>query len=199
MSIQIGVEIPEKISIGEEKISIGETVKWSESHSDFEASDGWTLTYYFANAITNSKFSKAAEAYLTTNFLMTLNPAAFGASVAGKYRYEAYVTNGTDKVRLSYGEVELLADLTAAGTTELAYKTNARRIFEALEATIEGRASNDQSEMKIRDRSIKRYTAGELQDWYTFFKNIVAQEEAAERIEQGKSSGNIIKARFNSD
>lgn len=192
MSVPIETKIPEKISLGE-------TVKWKESHADFKAGDGWGLKYYFANATANSKFEVAAVAHETNSFLTTLNPTVFGSAAAGKYRYEAHVTKGSETVRVSYGEVELLADLTDSGTTDLDYKTTARQIFEAIEATILGRASNDQLEMKIRDRSIKRYSADELKGWYSFFKNIVAQEEVAENIEQGKGSGNIIKTRFNKD
>lgn len=189
MAIPVGVRIPKKVSLGE-------TSKWKESHANFKAGDGWTLKYYLANATADSKFDVGAETSGTNDFLITLNPTAFGDAVAGNYRYEAYVTKSTEKVRVSYGEIQLLADLTDSETTDLDYKTTARQIFEAIEATILGQASNPQLEMKIRDRSIKRYSPEELLQWYTFFGNIVAQEKVAENIEQGEASGNIIKVRF---
>ena len=75
-------------------------------------------------------------------------------------------------------------------------RTHARKVLDALEALIEGKASKDQQSYSIAGRSISRLSPGELLEWRDRYRVEVAAEARAEKIKNGGMHAGIIKVRF---
>lgn len=114
----------------------------------------------------------------------------------GTYAWAAYITRSSDSERMRVGEGtwQLRRDLAAEDGADP--RSHARRVLDAIEATIEGRASKDQSAYSIEGRSLSRMPVGELLQLRSHYVNLVNSELAAQRTRLGKSAGSTIQARF---
>lgn len=172
----------------------GTSVSWRWSSSDFDPGAGWALDYAIEGP-TNLDVLATAEG---DGFRVDLAPDATSPLVAGFYRWQAFASNAgppEERVLVAAGALEVVADYAAsAGTVQL--KTHARRMLEALEAVLEGRATDGQLRMSINGRSIDRIPLPELMAARDRYRREVAAETAAE--EQGARAGRRrrIKARF---
>ena len=75
-------------------------------------------------------------------------------------------------------------------------RSHNRIVFDALEATLENRASIDQMSMSIAGRSLSRMSPQELRDWYSHYKHLVINEDKVSRRSKGESTGNQVKVKF---
>jgi hypothetical protein len=106
---------------------------------------------------------------------------------AGLYRWTAVVDDGTERVTLASGLVNVLPDpaKTGAGFDP---RSHARKTLEAIEAVIEGRATKDQEEYTIGNRSLKRTPTKELLEFRDKYRADVAREDIA----AGRQSGKLV-------
>ena len=170
----------------------GDTVAWTESLSDYTTTDGWTLKFRFSGPQqidVDSTADGAAHA-------ITIDAATSGGYIAGVYQFQRYVEN-TDgrRITLQTGSVEILENLTAR-TGVYEGRSFARRMLDAIEAVMEGRATQRQKSMSIKDRAIELLSPAELVVERYRWQRIVAQEEQDARIAQGQPAGNRIVTRF---
>lgn len=137
-------------------VRAGDSWKWTRADlADFPAST-WTLTYRFRNA--SGYFDVVANADGEA-YAVSVAPATTGAIVAGRYDWAAFVDDGTDRHQVDQGATEVLPDIAAAAAHD--GRIWARRMLEAVEATLEDRATNDQLDMvntAISDMSLTRDT-----------------------------------------
>lgn len=166
------------------ELNIGDTWAWSESLSDYPAST-WTLTFYFVNA--SAAFSVVAAAS-GDDYAISVTPATTAGRTAGRYRWTARVTDGTDVYSLDQGWSDVQADPTAAQDA----RSNARIALDAVEATLQGRATRDDLNVSINGRSISRHSLAELRAWRDELKAQVAADEEAEAAGLGRD----IRVRF---
>jgi hypothetical protein len=169
----------------------GDTWQWrrEDLSSDYPAPT-WTLSYYFKNPTANFNFNAAADG---VNFAVTVAKATTAAYAAGRYKWFAFVDNGTQRFEVDRGELEVLPNLAVAGNLD--DRTHARKVLEAIEAVIEGRASKDQEEYTIGNRSLKRTPLEELAKMRIRYKQEAAAEEAADRLANGYGSPRKIQIR----
>lgn len=157
----------------------GDTWAWTRAFSDYPAPT-WTLTYTLINASAKITIAAAADG---TNHLVTVLAATTAGYTAGLYSAAGRVTSGSESYTIWQGQIEILPNLAAA--TTLDDRTHARKVLEAIEAVIEGRASSDQQAVTIGDRSIVKIPIAELLRLRDSYKLEVASEEAAARLAQG--------------
>lgn len=173
----------------------GDTWIWTRPDlvSAYPASQGWSLSYVLVNAGAVIAVSATAE-----GDVFTVNaPAETTADkVAGVYNWEAYVAVGTDRFRVGRGTVKILPNLQAAGLTGHDGRSHARRVLDAIEAVIEGRASKDQASYQIGDRRLDRTPITDLLKLRNTYKAEVGRERQAERLRQGKGTGRMVLTRF---
>lgn len=170
---------------------IGTTVIWTRSdlYSDYPTAD-WTLTYHFVGATT--AFTKAA-AESGNDYVMTLLPADTAAMDAGFYRWQAWIAHDSDgrKYMIDQGRAELQAALDGAVPAD--QRSHARKMVDALEAMMEGKASLDQIKYALPDgRSLDRVPASEFLKLLTHYRAEVATEEAAEDMADGLGTDRTI-------
>lgn len=147
--------------------------------SDYPAS-AWTLTYRFKNAAGGFEVVAVADG---DYFEATVAAATTAAIAAGVYAWQARVSSGTSYYTVDSGEFKVLPNLFAgsAGTAS-DQRTHARKVLEAIEAVLEGRATTDQEEYTIGNRSLKRIAITDLLVFRDRYRMAVAREDQANGV-----------------
>jgi hypothetical protein len=127
----------------------GDTWAWTRTLADYPAS-AWTLTYYFRNA--TAKFDVVATAS-GDSYAVTVAKASSGKT-PGWYDWTAFVESATERHQVNAGRVQILPNVAADVVND--GRTFARRMLDAIEAILEGRATSsdiDRVSVGMEDRS----------------------------------------------
>ena len=169
----------------------GDTVQWTKSLSDFPATT-YTLTYSF---VKDGKQFAVTGAASGTDYLMTILAATSAALTAGTYRWQAYATLSTARYPVGSGTTVVTPNFAVA-TTGYDDRTHVKKVLDALEAVILGKASNDQLATSINGHSLSKYSPAELITWRNQYRAFYAQEQKEERIAQGLGHSGKVRIRF---
>lgn len=173
----------------------GDTVSWTKSLNDFSAADGWVLTYEFRGA--NRKTVTCAAN--GSGFLATITAEDSAAYIPGDYYVFGYASKGTERYSVFQGKISVKQN-PAAGNSPFDGRTHAKRCLDAIEATLEGNASRDESSYSIQfggtNRQLSLCSKDELMKMRNYYLSEVRREEQAERLAQGGDRGNRILVRF---
>jgi hypothetical protein len=167
--------IPEKEP---QVIVSGSTVSWTKDLSDYRPDDGWTLTY--ALTISGAKIAITASDNGDGRHAVTVAASVTALWGAGRYSWQSYVTKDTERYSIGSGLVEIKPNL-AAQTGGYDARTHARKMLDAIEAALEGRASADQLHVlrvTLGERDIQ-YNPEVLLPLRDRYRAEVAGEEAA--------------------
>ena len=173
------------------KLRAGDSLSWEESHSNYPANDSWVITYKLIGA--NGVESITSTSSGATHVL-TASSSTTAAWTAGFYEWSAYVEKGTERITLQTGTLTILADPSSASATDS--RSHARKVLEAIQAVLEGRASKDQESYTINGRSLSRTPIADLMKMERTYAARVAQEDRAEKAQQGLGTSSKIKVRF---
>lgn len=171
-------------------VRAGDTWTWSRSLSDYPAPT-WTLAYALLNAGAKISITAAADG---TDHLVTVAASSTAGYVPGTYSAVARATSGAESWTVWTGIIEVLPNLAAL--TSYDGRTHARKVLEAIEAVLEGRASTDQQSVTIGDRAIVKVPVADLLKFRDAYKLEVASEEAADRLSQGIGGRGRIMVRI---
>lgn len=183
-------EIP---TIEPSQFTVGDTVKWKKTLDCFKASDSWVLTYSLRNATNTINLTATASG---DDHLISLTAVTTAAYTAGEYWYQAYVTKGAERYQVETGSIVIKENLAASATFD--GRSHVKKVLDALEATILGKASKDQLSYSIQGRSLSRMSASEVIEWRDKYKAEYQQELREERIAKGLGNNSIVKVRFTS-
>ena len=75
-------------------------------------------------------------------------------------------------------------------------RSHVKKVLDALEATLENKASQDQLSYSIAGRSLSRLSPTELIQWRDRYREEYNREVQAERIAQGLGNSNKIRVRM---
>lgn len=175
-----------------EEIRAGDSVSWRKSFSSFPASDGWSLLYALVMEGQQIKITSAADG---DDHLIDLSSDDTKDYAPGSYKYEAYLKKGAERYTVAEGFVTIAPNLEAAMTGYDA-RPFCYRLRDALEAALEGRASETQTAISIKDRTISEMSHEELDRALMSAKRKVMNYERNQRIKQGQPSGATVKVRF---
>jgi hypothetical protein len=123
-----------------EKLIAGDSWAWERELPDYPA-PAWTLTYHFSNAAANFDITATASG---TAHAAARTPAESGELTSGRYRWHARVTNGTDSFTVEDGWLEVLPD-PSSGAAD--WRSHARKMLDAIEATLEDSATKTQLDL----------------------------------------------------
>lgn len=160
----------------------GDTWRWTRTFADYPATT-WTVTYYFENQ--EKQFSAAATAS-GTDHAISIAATSTTNYPPGRYRWFARAVSGliSETIAGESGWLEVEPDPAVAGTRD--HRSFARRALDAIEATIEGRATSGQLSFAIRDRTVQSFTIEELLKLRDTMKNEVRAEEGGSAAAQGR-------------
>lgn len=174
-----------------QNFTAGDTVKWTKSLPDYPASQGWALSYTFINS--TGKFTATGSANGTA-FDVTISATTTAAVSAGDYYFEGYASKAGERFRVDCGTVTVAPNITSAATFD--GRSHARKVLDAIEAVIEGRASTDQQEYTIGNRSLKRTPIADLIVLADKYRAMVNAEDNAAALAAGRGAKNRILVRL---
>jgi hypothetical protein len=110
-----------------------------------------------------------------------------GATLSGVWKAERHL--------IWTGFITVVQNLSSTATsTDL--RSHARRTLDLIEATIEGRASNDVLDSQIDNTTFRRLTPDQLTNLHSYYSAKVRSEVAKARAKAGLSTGRNIYCRF---
>lgn len=149
-------------------------------------SGDWTATAYLRGPMSIDIPASAEDG--AHDFSVEAGVTALWAP--GRYAASIRVTDGTDVFQVDAFDVEILADVAAVAAGHDP-SSHARRVLEAIEAVIEGRASRDQESYTINGRSLTRTSISDLMLLRDRYRREVASEKGRRR-----TMGRQVKVRF---
>ncbi|GGX01468.1 hypothetical protein [Undibacterium macrobrachii] len=174
-------------------VNAGDTVSWTKSLADYPASAGWQLTYTLINATHKITVDATASG---ADHLVQVTAATSAEWNAGTYAWQSRVSKAAEVYTVDSGNITV--NPSFASQTTFDNRSHAVKTLEAIESTIEGRASSAVAEYEIAGRKLKYINPVELLKLRDFYRGIVRQEQAAERISKGLSDPRKIFVRFGS-
>jgi len=171
-----------------DRLVIGESVSWKWSDSDFPAS-AWTLIYTLINATSKVTITATADG---DDHLVELATGDTDAYAAGEYDWQAHVDDGADeRYQVAAGVIEIVTDFAAESTHDA--RSHAKIMLDALESTLEGRATKTQLRQEVGGVRVDHMSHKDLIDARAYY----AAKYRLELVIDGKlKSRRQIKARF---
>ncbi|HEY8562802.1 MAG TPA: hypothetical protein VIL74_20660 [Pyrinomonadaceae bacterium] len=173
------------------EFTIGESLSWEKSFSDYPASDGWTVTYYFRGAGTGFDVVGTASG---DDFEFTVAGTVTAGCAAGKYYYQAFATKGSESFLVDKGEANVLTGFGSVATgTTVDNRSEVKKTLDAIDARLQGDVTRGVLEYTIADRQLQRYSLKELAELRKVYASLYAQELQAENAKKG---GSLIKNHY---
>jgi hypothetical protein len=159
-----------------EVITAGDTVKWTRQYGDYPASAGWQLSYYLRVPNQAPKvIAFATEITASGDSFAVVIPASTSANFTqGNYKWAAFVTKGEERFEVGTGVMLIKPNLATNTPTD--DRSHVQKVYEALCAVIENRATADDQSYTIGGRSLTRMTVRELLDFKKEYGTLLAQE-----------------------
>lgn len=159
--------------------------------------NAYSLSYEFhcdSGGGGNHAFTINATEANSTYFIEVSSATTAGYN-AHDYVWDAYITKTADssRIRVDYGRVHLSHNLA---NTNADQRSHAKKVLDAIESVIEGRATIDQSSMSIAGRSLSRLTIDELFTFRDRYRAEYLKEIKAARARNKSYTGNTVKIRF---
>ena len=185
-------------TITPDTLYVGDNWLWKRDLTDYPVAS------YSLSSSFRLLTSTATEIALGSSQITESNTSLYTISVAsstttsytkGNYTYQEYITKtaSSERLVLNKGVVTVKSNLDADTGDP---RSHDRIVFDALEATLENRASIDQMSMSIAGRSLSRMSPDELNSWYSKYKHKVLNEDRVSRRDKGEATGNQIKVKF---
>lgn len=178
-------------------LTVGDIWNWKREDivSDYPPAS-YTLTYSFrllSSAATEIALSGSVITESATAYTISVPDSTTVGYTKGDYTWQEYISNATDRIVLNTGFVTLEPNLDADTSDPRSFWA---KVLDAIEATIENRASIDQSSMSIAGRSLSRMTIDELLTLRDRARFETGKEINKARIAKGLGNSSTIKARF---
>lgn len=172
----------------------GNTWQWSRDFPDYPAGGSYTLAYYFKSP--DSAFSiSGVEITANGSAFVATKAATDTASIRpGSYFWQAYATSGAARYLAGEGWMSVTPDLATAGGYDA--RAHAQKVLDAVEATLEGRASLDQLAISIGGRSLSRTPIGDLLALRDHYRREVQALKSAAALENELGNRRRLFVRF---
>ncbi len=178
-------------------VTAGDRIKWKKFFTDYKPEDSWVLTYALINS--SGKEEITATDNSDSYHLVDVLPDDSGVWASGEYRWNAYVTKSTERYLVDDGLITINPNFSKLDTYDS--RSHVKKVLDALDALIEGKASKDQLTYSIStpggaSRSLTRLNLSEAIQARRTYYGMYKRELARERVRNGKSAGNKVKVRF---
>lgn len=183
-----------------DRLVTGDRFAWQRPDlvTDYPLAD-YTMTYHFSQDSggggTHHFTLSSTEA--NDNYYFEKPSSETTNLVAGDWKWQLYAirTSDSERVTLDYGITKFsLGELD----TNNDLRSHAKKVLDAIEAVIEGRATIDQSSFSLGGRSLSRLSVDELMTFRDRYHAEYLKEVKLARIRNKQGSGNTIKVNFGS-
>tara|TARA_B100001123_G_C15266073_1_gene1008465 strand:- start:268 stop:876 length:609 start_codon:yes stop_codon:yes gene_type:complete len=179
-------------------IIAGDYLAWKREdlNSDYSNSS-YTLSYQARQAGNGTYVITITASASGSDYLVQVGQSTTRPYNVGLYYWDAYITRNSDseRIRIDSGQWEVIGD---KATDNADPRTSNQKIYEAVIAVIEGRASQDQMSYSIAGRSLSRMSIQDLIEFEGIYKARWMREVNQSRIKDNLGTKNTIHARFTS-
>ena len=132
-----------------------------------------------------------------SDYLVEVSQTTSAAWTPGNYQWDAYMTRSADneRVRVDSGSFEIEPNRATSSDDP---RSHAKIMLDAIEAQIEGRATDSQLDIlsySLPSRAASRDPA-QLRSWRNYYATLVKNEQTAERVANGGNDGSLVLTRF---
>ena len=129
-----------------------------------------------------------------SDYIIEVGQSTTAAYTAGVYHWQAYITRTSDSERVTVdsGTWEIKVNRDAATTDP---RNHVKKVLDAIESVIEGRASKDQESYSIQGRALSRTPIADLITLRDKYRAEWVREQRAERIKNNLGHSGVIKVR----
>ena len=177
-------------------IVAGDYLAWKKSdlNSDYSNSS-YTLSYKARLEDSGSTVITITATASGSDYLIEVSQSATASYTVGIYYWDAYITKDSDseRIRIDSGQWEVIENLATATTDP---RSSSKKIYDAVLAVIEGRASQDQMSYSIAGRSLSRMSIQDLIKFEGIYKARWMKEVNESRMRDGLGTSNTIHARL---
>jgi hypothetical protein len=159
-----------------EQAIAGDTLQWDKQVADYSAADGWQLSYTFQGT-EKIDLAWGTEVVAHPNgrdFRVTVLPAKTAAATPGTFKWQAYVTKGSERHTVDAGVLVLLANFATA--TAGSQRTHAEKTLSVIKAAIEGRITSDIENYQIHGRAVSKIPVEQLVKLRGIYEAMVYRE-----------------------
>lgn len=175
------------------RITAGDSAKWTKNLPQYKPADGWVVTYAVVRDGTRIAITSTDNGDGT--HLVDVPASTTAGWTAGAYHWQAYATKSATSERYTVAAGQIIVDANfAVGAVDA--RTHAQKTLDALEATLEGRATSDQMAYSIGGRSISKMSPEQLLTWRDKYRAEVAAEAKAQKIAAGAGGTGTVRVRF---
>jgi len=128
------------------------------------------------------------------DFVITNAAATTAALTPGRYTWQALVTSGSERHKAAEGV--LVVEPNYATDAVLDSRSQARKLLDAIDATLNGGATIDKKSMSVAGRTIERMTAAELWELRQRVAFDVKREDDAALLANGGPDRRRVGIRF---
>ncbi len=176
-------------------IQSGDTVSWSKLlASSYPASGGWSLVYTLTLQSDASKRLQVTATDSNDVYTVTITAAQSAALTAGTYFIFGHVVKASERYQVFSGTIEVRPNLAALTTGDI--RSTVKRTLDAIEATIQNRATSDQQQMTIDGRTLVRIPMAELLVLHDKYKTYYSNELLKGQIARTGVNPRYIGVRF---
>lgn len=173
----------------ERTIYAGINLEFKKSFSDYKASE-WELKYILVNDENAYSITAISDG---DDFLIKVPATTTSSWESGFYQYSGIVSKGGDKYIVERGTCEIKSN---PALSSVDVRSHAKKMLDAIEAILEGRAGEDINEYVINGRQISKMTLDELIKARSYYLAEYQRELQAERMKLGLGTGRKILVRF---
>ena len=179
------------------QLASGDSLTWRDDSAvdnlnNSLTSDLWTLHYYLRGLqsldLTSTANGPGWQTTITATQSAGLTP--------GLFYWQAAVTQGSNRITLGSGQIQITANLAAASGTYDG-RTQSEIALDAINAEIQARLTGGMVEdYTIGNRSLKKTPMKDLLEMQARYKTIVARDRQAQKIAQGLGNPRAMYVRF---
>ncbi len=191
------------------EIIIGDTLSWVRRNveayavnddgtieeTEIKASEGWALKFVAVGRLGAFSITASADSEVADDFIFAVAAATTAAYIAGDYQWQLVATKTTTRYTIAVGRLTVLDNL-ANRTTLYDNRSHVKKVLDAIEAVLEGRATRQDQAYTIAGRSLSLTPIPDLIKLRAVYKREYEGEIAAANIAMGRGSKRKILTRF---
>lgn len=182
--------MPDIPTIEPEEITAGDYVQWKITDSDYPATT-YTLTYALVKSGVLIEITAAADG---TDHLITLSAATTAAYAVGEYKWQSYMTSGSERYNIDSGTLEVLPDF-ATQSTGYDDRTHVEKVLEWLRTSFESSSLEWQSKM-VGGELLGKMPIQRRLEMLGVYEAKLARQRRIEARKNGQGSNSNILARL---
>lgn len=156
------------------EIQAGDSLSFAVSFADYSGDAGWELRCI----LRGPQAIDIESEWVGQQHLFKASAIESGGWPAGEYACKFVAVNGADRKTLPAVPVKILADLASAGNFDV--RSHVKRMLDAIEATLEKRATKDQQSYEVEGKRLDRIPINDLLSLQSKYTRLYRQElEAA--------------------